>query len=89
MELDKLTAEQMKVYPTPASDVVHVVLQDVFVKANSVISIISMDGRVLESKTSSGAKTIQLNVGKLPAGVYTVRIVSNAQVTNKLITISR
>jgi photosystem II stability/assembly factor-like uncharacterized protein len=89
MSLDKLSAEQLKVYPTPASDVVHVVLQDAFVKANTVISILTMDGRVIEAKTSSGVKTVQLNVSKLPAAVYTIRIVTNGQVTNKVISIVR
>lgn len=89
MEQARLTADQLKVYPTPANDVVHVVLQDVFVNAKSVISILSMDGRVLESRTSTGAKSIQLNVSRLPAGVYTVRVTTNAQVTNRVVIISR
>ena len=55
----------------------------------AVESILSMDGRVLESKTSSGAKSIQMNVSRLPAGVYVVRVTTNAQVTNRVITVSR
>lgn len=89
MEQAKITAEQLRVYPTPANNVVHVVLQDVFVNARSVVSILSMDGRVIEAKTSAGAKTIQLDVSKLPAGVYNIRVVTNAQVTNRVITVTR
>jgi photosystem II stability/assembly factor-like uncharacterized protein len=89
MEQARIEAEQLKIYPTPANDVVHVVLQDAFVNARSVISIIGMNGRVLESKTSTGVKSIQLNVSKLPAGMYTIRIATNAQVTNRVITILR
>lgn len=89
MEQAKIETEQLKIYPTPANDIVHVVLQDAFVNAKSVVSILGMNGRVLESKTSAGAKSIQFNVSKLPAGVYTVRIVTNAQVTNRVIIIAR
>ena len=89
VEQVKITADQLKVYPTPANDVVNVVLQDALVNAKSVVSILSMDGRVLETRTSVGAKSIRLNVSKLPAGVYTVRVTTNAQVTNKVITVSR
>lgn len=89
MQLAKLTTEELKVYPTPANSVVHVVLQDVFVNAKSIISILSMDGRVIEAKPSTGAKLIKLDVSNLPAGVYTIRVVTNAQVTNRVITIAR
>ncbi len=89
MEQAKIATEQLKIYPVPANDVVHVVLQDAFVNARSVVSILNMDGKVLESKTSAGTKSIQLNVSKLPAGVYTIRVATNAQVTNRVITIAR
>ena len=89
LEQDKITADQLKVYPSPANDVVHVQLQDAFVNARTDVSILSMSGRVLESKTSVGSKSIQFNVSKLPAGVYIVRVTTNAQVTNRVITIAR
>lgn len=89
MEQGKITTDQLKIYPTPANDVVHVQLQDEFVNAKSVVSILSMDGRVLESRTSSGSRSVQLNVSKLPPGVYVVRVVTNAQITNRVITIAR
>ncbi|MGB8190426.1 MAG: T9SS type A sorting domain-containing protein, partial [Chitinophagaceae bacterium] len=79
----------VKVYPTPARDVISILLQDPLAITNKTISIISMDGRVMLSTQQGGSNLVRLNVSKLPAGVYTVRITTNAQTINKVITIVR
>lgn len=85
----KTTDNLVKVYPIPAKDVINVLLQDALVNTASVISILSMDGKVIESKKSAGAKSVQLNVNKLATGLYILRIATNRQTVNKVITIQR
>jgi len=77
----------VKVYPTPAKDVMNVALQNELLKG--VISIVSMDGRVMLTKTSANAKLVQLDVSRLPAGSYMLRIASDKKTISKLITITR
>lgn len=79
----------IKVYPTPANDVVNIVLDDASANAECTISVISMDGKVIQATKSSRLKTIKLDVSKLVRGVYTLRISTNSQITNNVITITR
>jgi hypothetical protein len=79
----------VKVFPIPARDVINVVLQDAFLNADGTVSIHSLDGKLLQSRKLSGATSMQLNVSKLPAGVYTLRITSKTQMINKLITLAK
>jgi len=86
----KPTADAMvKVYPSPTNNVVNVSIDDALVNTNSAISIVSMTGKVIESRTSKGSKIIQMNVSKLPAGTYIVRVEANGQTTNKTVTVAR
>ncbi|HZH95894.1 MAG TPA: T9SS type A sorting domain-containing protein, partial [Flavisolibacter sp.] len=79
----------VKVFPTPARDVVHLILPGAVVNKEGVVSIHSLDGRLLQSTRLSGATSMRLNVSKLPAGVYTLRITSKTQMINKVITIAK
>ncbi len=79
----------VKVFPTPARDVINVVLADAFVNAEAVVSILNLDGKILQFTKLSGARSLQLNVSKLPAGIYSLRITSNTQMVNKIITITK
>lgn len=80
---------QVKVYPTPANDIINIVLQDELMNVKSIISMVSMDGKIMQTATSAKAKLVQLNVSKLPAGAYMLRIASGKQTINKLITVTR
>ena len=89
VEQEKMTGENLvKVYPTPASNVLTIQWQDPL-PTNKVISILSMDGRVMQTTKQEGSNLIRLNVSKLPAGIYTVRIITKKVTVNKVITISR
>ena len=80
----------VRVYPTPASDVINVVLQDDLVNIQHVISIVSMGGKVMQTTTAAAkAKLVRLNVSRLPAGTYMLRIASDKRTINKLIIITR
>jgi photosystem II stability/assembly factor-like uncharacterized protein len=83
------TEASVKVYPVPANDVVNIALPETFARTTTVINILSMDGKVLETRRSKATGLVQINVGKLMPGFYTVRITSNGNTINKAITIVR
>ena len=71
----------------PARDIINVELPDAFVDTQVRISIHSMYGNLLQSTEVTGIQSTQLNVSKLPAGTYVLRIVSGTQRINKTISI--
>ena len=77
----------VKVYPTPARDIINVVLQDVNTYKDGVVSIHSLNGKLLQSTKISGTTSLQLNVSKLPAGMYMMRIVSGDQWIDNVISV--
>ena len=79
----------LKIYPTPARDVINLLLPETVVNTAGVVSIHSLDGKQLQSTRLSGARSVQLNVSKLPAGVYMLRITSKTRMVNKVITIAK
>jgi photosystem II stability/assembly factor-like uncharacterized protein len=79
----------VKVYPTPAHDVVNIVLPDALAKTANVISLLTADGKTVQIKRTQASNLIQLPVSKLPPGIYILRIASHLQTINKVITISR
>ena len=69
-------AKNIKVYPNPAVDVLHVSgLEDVY-----SVKIINILGQLLYSATGSSPELL-LNVGHLPSGMYFLRIESNQKAT--------
>ena len=83
------SAEATKIYPTPANDVINISLAEDQVKATSMIYVLSMEGKVLQSKRSAGAKLVQLNVDRLTPGMYMIRAASNNKTVSQVITIAR
>jgi photosystem II stability/assembly factor-like uncharacterized protein len=81
--------DQVQVYPNPANDVVNVVLPDAFSKTACIISVLTIDGKTVELKAIQAFNSVQLPVSKLPPGLYVLRISSNSQIINKIITITR
>lgn len=86
---DLPTDSQVKVYPTPAKNMLTVMLQGGLVKTESVINIISMDAKVLETTKSIGNKAIQLNISALAPGAYVVQVVNSGKTVNRQVTITR
>ena len=83
------TESFVKVYPVPARDVVNIILEDGMLNRQTSISIINSDGKVVETRNSRGARSMQLNVARLVPGLYIVRIESGSKMINKSITIVR
>jgi hypothetical protein len=90
MEPVKPAADAMvKIYPSPANNFINVSIDDALGNTNNAISIVSVTGKVLVSRMSKGSKIVQLNVSKLPAGIYILRVEANGSTTNKTISIAR
>lgn len=77
----------VKIFPTPANDVVNVSLPDAVKGAE--VTVLTMDGKIMQTGKSMGAQLIRVDVSKLPAGVYVVRVTTKSQVINKVVTIAR
>ncbi len=82
-------AGAVRVYPSPANDVIRVSLPDDAVPATSLIQVLSLEGKVLESKTSVGIKVVQLQVDRLVPGNYLIRINYGDRASSHAVTISR
>lgn len=78
------------VYPNPAKDIINITLSSVYVNKPTSISIISVDGRVLATqKTTASNQTETVDVSRLAAGKYFLRIVTETEVVNKTIEVIR
>lgn len=88
-EVKATTENGVKVYPVPANDVINVTLENEMVNGKTIISLVSMDGKVMQATAFVKTKIIRLNVNKLPAGAYMMRIASDKQTINRLVTITR
>jgi photosystem II stability/assembly factor-like uncharacterized protein len=87
---EKITKDALvKVYPSPANDRVNISLPDEMANTVSVIRIVSMDGKVVETRRSKASNIIQLNVSKLPRGMYMIHVTANNKTINQAITIAR
>jgi len=84
-----ITDALVKVYPTPANNLVNIALPDAMVNTVNAINILSSDGKLIETRSAKGSNLIQLDVRKLKAGIYIIRIVTNTQTIRRVITITR
>ena len=79
----------VKVYPSPARNIINIALQNAASHTIQSVSILTMDGKVMEIKRLTGVSATQLDVSKIPAGVYMLQVRLNHQTVNKVITIAR
>lgn len=84
-----ITDALVKIYPTPANNVLNITLPDALANTVSVVSLVSTDGKTIETRRTQASRLIHLDVSKLLPGMYIVRIQSNKQTISKAITISR
>jgi len=90
IEQKEITTDAVvRVYPVPANDVVNIALPDAFINTASTISILSIDGKMIETIRSAASNLIQVNVSKLKPGVYVIRIATNGHTINKTFTVVR
>jgi len=62
-------------YPNPVTDVLNVDITDI--SSEVTISILSLEGKVLQTHKNKGTNTVILNLSQLPQGIYLCRY-SNA-----------
>jgi hypothetical protein len=79
----------VNIYPTPAKDIVNISMDDQLISQPVSITIVTMDGKQIQSSKSTGVKTIAIDISKLPKGIYVVNISTGKRVINKTITIVR
>jgi len=84
----KLSQEsEVTVYPVPASDIINISFNEKTMNNMQVINIIDMNGKPVATKTATG-RLVQMDVSKIPAGSYTLRIAGNTgKAVSKVITI--
>jgi photosystem II stability/assembly factor-like uncharacterized protein len=86
---NNITDALVKIYPTPANDVVNIALSGELLHAAGVVSLLSSDGRVIETRRAEASNLTQITVSNLPAGIYMIRITTSKQTINKVFTIVR
>ena len=85
-------SDAVKVFPVPANDVINIEVQAATLKSTnaiSVISILTTDGKLVQSTRAVRSGSMQLNVSKIKPGIYTLRITTNRQTINRQIIIAR
>ncbi len=82
-------AQGIKIYPTPASDVINIELTGRTAKTTSLIQLMDIDGKVVATKNSGATDLIQIDISKLIPGLYLLRIIHDNKTISKTITISR
>lgn len=81
VDMDKPQAIISSIYPNPATDIVNVVVAE---SSNDLsIQLISLDGKTLQTKRLAVRGTYPLNIARLPAGIYFIKV--NNGETHKLI----
>ena len=79
---EEIQAAQAKLYPNPARDAVKVSLQ-VSEAGEALVEVINLNGQTVIARSTSveaGMQSIDLHVGDLANGVYTVKIALNDRV---------
>ncbi len=69
----------VNIYPNPTTDVLNIDLYAP-VAQNTSVKVLDMSGRVvkqIDAKSQAGANHIQLSLGEIASGVYTVQVYSN------------
>jgi photosystem II stability/assembly factor-like uncharacterized protein len=84
----EVSANLVKAWPTPARDVINISLEEPLAGTPSIISLITPDGKVVQTRRSSASR-LQLDVRALAPGLYVLRIESGGQTVNRPLTISR
>ncbi len=85
--VDELTAEQVNIYPNPASNLVNLEFYNES-NQNAIISLINYTGQVVKAVDAGAAQgqiSLELNLSGLNPGVYFLRIDNGQVSTHKLV----
>lgn len=86
---EKKKENLVKLYPSPATSVITVQLEDRLANTSVALTIVNTDGKALETKKIKGSKSIQLDVSKLSSGNYVLQVDTGTEIITKLFSIVR
>ena len=78
-ESESISLESINAYPNPVKDVMNIDLSNVN-NVNGTISILSLDGKLVQTKQITGAGIISFDVSSLPVGMYICRYSNKTEV---------
>jgi hypothetical protein len=73
-EQTELDNSNLIIYPNPVTDVLNVDLTGL--ASGGTISILTLEGKLLQEQKTEGENTVTLNLSQLPQGIYLCRYVS-------------
>ena len=85
--LDEMTAQNVQVYPNPATDVVNISFENT---NDTYVSIMDLQGRVLGTQVASGAngtQVISFSTEGFAKGTYVVSVKANGLTSNSNVVI--
>ncbi len=86
--INTIAGDGIKIFPTPAGDVVNVSFEKTSGNSGNVVSILNIKGQLIETKKTFGP-SVQFNVSTLSPGIYILRVTSDGETINKMITVAR
>lgn len=75
----KTSENKILIYPSPANDVINLVVDGAYSKGEVEFAIVNMQGRVVKSWKDRDAKTATVTVRELPAGNYILKLSNSNQ----------
>jgi hypothetical protein len=82
--------DNIAMYPIPANSFVNITFSTGMINKPATISVLSIDGRLMQQQTIPAlSQTETINVSKLAAGKYIVRMLINNEVINRQIEVIR
>jgi len=79
-EKDILTDTDFKIIPNPANTVLTLSFSD-HISDKSIINIIDINGNILKNIINDQSKSISVDVSKLPAGTYFIRVINKKNIS--------
>lgn len=74
----QLNNTHFRAYPNPVNDVLNIDLTGVATRGT--ISILTLEGKLLQEQKTNGVNTVALNLSHLPQGIYLCRYVSTTEI---------
>lgn len=86
--LDEMTAQNIEVYPNPASDIVNISFENSI--NETLVSIMDLQGRVLVTQVASvsnGTQVVSISTEGFAKGTYVVSVIANGLTSNSNVVI--
>lgn len=77
-DLDEKSIGEINVYPNPFSDIINVDFATS--QTNGIVKILDVSGRVVIEKRVNHNQSIQIDLAKVPSGIYIVSVEMNQKI---------